>query len=88
MRVHGAGQAILQAWKERWSDFQWAVNMKRFFPRGATWDILNLAGEGGRPPRPPRGPEPPPHQTPFSCPPSRAFGTDLPSAGARCAAPV
>lgn len=47
MKVVNLKQAILQAWKERWSDYQWAINMKRFFPRGATWDILNLAGLGG-----------------------------------------
>lgn len=46
MKVVNLKQAILQAWKERWSDYQWAINMKRFFPRGATWDILNLAGRG------------------------------------------
>lgn len=44
MKVVNLKQAILQAWKERWSDYQWAINMKKFFPRGATWDILNLAG--------------------------------------------
>ena len=44
MKVVNLKQAILQAWKERWSDYQWAVNMKKFFPKGATWDILNLAG--------------------------------------------
>ncbi|NXX86888.1 MED24 polymerase, partial [Urocolius indicus] len=43
MKVVNLKQAILQAWKERWSDYQWAINMKKFFPRGATWDILNLA---------------------------------------------
>lgn len=36
-------QAILQAWKERWSDYQWAINIKKNFPKGATWDYLNLA---------------------------------------------
>ncbi|KAM5273731.1 mediator of RNA polymerase II transcription subunit 24 isoform 1-T1 [Ctenodactylus gundi] len=43
MKVVNLKQAILQAWKERWSDYQWAINMKTFFPKGATWDILNLA---------------------------------------------
>uniref|UniRef100_A0A2I3T221 Mediator of RNA polymerase II transcription subunit 24 n=2 Tax=Pan TaxID=9596 RepID=A0A2I3T221_PANTR len=43
MKVVNLKQAILQAWKERWSDYQWAINMKKFFPKGATWDILNLA---------------------------------------------
>lgn len=47
MKVVNLKQAILQAWKERWSDYQWAINMKKFFPRGATWDILNLAGLKG-----------------------------------------
>ncbi|XP_073684957.1 mediator of RNA polymerase II transcription subunit 24 [Garra rufa] len=36
-------QAILQAWKERWSDYQWAINIKKNCPKGATWDYLNLA---------------------------------------------
>lgn len=54
MKVVNLKQAILQAWKERWSDYQWAINMKRFFPRGATWDILNLAGPGPRGEREPR----------------------------------
>ncbi|XP_040187290.1 mediator of RNA polymerase II transcription subunit 24 [Rana temporaria] len=43
MKLMNLKQAILQAWKERWSDYQWAINMKRFFPKGVTWDILNLA---------------------------------------------
>lgn len=43
MKVVNLKQAILQAWKERWSDYQWAINMKKFFSKGATWDIFNLA---------------------------------------------
>uniref|UniRef100_W5N5D6 Mediator of RNA polymerase II transcription subunit 24 n=1 Tax=Lepisosteus oculatus TaxID=7918 RepID=W5N5D6_LEPOC len=43
MKVVNLKQAILQAWKERWSDFQWAINIKKNFPKGATWDYLNLA---------------------------------------------
>ncbi|XP_060637036.1 mediator of RNA polymerase II transcription subunit 24 isoform X3 [Anolis sagrei] len=43
MKVVNLKQAILHAWKERWSDYQWAINMKKFFPKGTTWDILNLA---------------------------------------------
>ncbi|XP_012813137.1 mediator of RNA polymerase II transcription subunit 24 isoform X2 [Xenopus tropicalis] len=43
MKLVNLKQAILQAWKERWSDYQWAINMKKFFPKGVTWDILNLA---------------------------------------------
>lgn len=45
MKVVNLKQAILQAWKERWSDYQWAINIKRNFPKGATWDYLNLAGK-------------------------------------------
>ncbi|XP_053495843.1 mediator of RNA polymerase II transcription subunit 24 [Ictalurus furcatus] len=36
-------QAILQAWKERWSDYRWAVNIKKNCPKGTTWDYPNLA---------------------------------------------
>lgn len=45
MKVVNLKQAILQAWKERWSDYQWAINIKKNFPKGATWDYLNLAGQ-------------------------------------------
>lgn len=44
MKVVNLKQAILQAWKERWSDYQWAINIKKNFPKGATWDYPNLAG--------------------------------------------
>uniref|UniRef100_A0A1A7YD11 Mediator of RNA polymerase II transcription subunit 24 n=1 Tax=Iconisemion striatum TaxID=60296 RepID=A0A1A7YD11_9TELE len=43
MKVVNLKQAILQAWKERWSDYQWAVNIKKNFPKGQTWDYLNFA---------------------------------------------
>ncbi|XP_008288006.1 mediator of RNA polymerase II transcription subunit 24 isoform X1 [Stegastes partitus] len=43
MKVVNLKQAILQAWKERWSDYQWAINIKKNYPKGATWDYLNLA---------------------------------------------
>ncbi|KAM9426477.1 mediator of RNA polymerase II transcription subunit 24 [Pholidichthys leucotaenia] len=43
MKVVNLKQAILQAWKERWSDYQWAINIKKNFPKGATWEYLNLA---------------------------------------------
>ncbi|XP_013863576.1 mediator of RNA polymerase II transcription subunit 24 isoform X2 [Austrofundulus limnaeus] len=43
MKVVNLKQAILQAWKERWSDYQWAINIKKNFPKGATWDYLNFA---------------------------------------------
>ena len=45
MKVVNLKQAILQAWKERWSDYQWAINIKRNCPKGVTWDYLNLAGQ-------------------------------------------
>lgn len=44
MKVVNLKQAILQAWKERWSDYQWAINIKKNFPKGASWDYPNLAG--------------------------------------------
>lgn len=44
MKVVNLKQAILQAWKERWSDYQWAINIKKNFPKGATCDYPNLAG--------------------------------------------
>uniref|UniRef100_A0A1A8FWI6 Mediator of RNA polymerase II transcription subunit 24 n=2 Tax=Nothobranchius korthausae TaxID=1143690 RepID=A0A1A8FWI6_9TELE len=43
MKVVNLKQAILQAWKERWSDHQWAINIKKNFPKGQTWDYLNFA---------------------------------------------
>uniref|UniRef100_A0A671MV18 Mediator of RNA polymerase II transcription subunit 24 n=1 Tax=Sinocyclocheilus anshuiensis TaxID=1608454 RepID=A0A671MV18_9TELE len=43
MKVVNLKQAILQAWKERWSDYQWAINIKKNCPKGASWDYLNLA---------------------------------------------
>uniref|UniRef100_A0A3P8VZR2 Mediator of RNA polymerase II transcription subunit 24 n=1 Tax=Cynoglossus semilaevis TaxID=244447 RepID=A0A3P8VZR2_CYNSE len=43
MKVVNLKQAILQAWKERWSDYQWAINIKKNFPKGASWDYPNLA---------------------------------------------
>ncbi|XP_068610630.1 mediator of RNA polymerase II transcription subunit 24 [Brachionichthys hirsutus] len=43
MKVVNLKQAILQAWKERSSDYQFAVNLKKNFPKGATWDYLNLS---------------------------------------------
>lgn len=49
MKVVNLKQAILQAWKERWSDYQWAINIKKNLnPKGATWDYLNLAGPTSR----------------------------------------
>ncbi|XP_048416722.1 mediator of RNA polymerase II transcription subunit 24 [Stegostoma tigrinum] len=43
MKVVNLRQAILQAWKERWTDYQWAINMKKLFPKGPTWDLLGLS---------------------------------------------
>uniref|UniRef100_A0A4W3JUX0 Mediator of RNA polymerase II transcription subunit 24 n=2 Tax=Callorhinchus milii TaxID=7868 RepID=A0A4W3JUX0_CALMI len=43
MKVVNLRQAILQAWKERWMDYQWAINMKKLFPKGPTWDLLGLS---------------------------------------------
>ncbi|KAL0984289.1 hypothetical protein UPYG_G00139520 [Umbra pygmaea] len=43
MKVVNLKQSILQAWKERWSDYQWAINIKKNFPKGAIWDFPNLS---------------------------------------------
>ncbi|XP_078280598.1 mediator of RNA polymerase II transcription subunit 24 isoform X2 [Rhinoraja longicauda] len=43
MKVVNLRQAILQAWKERWTDYHWAINMKNLFPKGPTWDLLGLS---------------------------------------------
>ena len=36
---------LLQAWRERWSDVEWGVNLKKILPHGVSGDSCGLSGK-------------------------------------------
>jgi len=42
--VTAVKSALISGWRERWSDEQWSVAVRRNLPRGASGDTCQLAG--------------------------------------------
>lgn len=47
-KIAGMKSLLLRAWRERWPDVQWSINVKKLLPSGGCQDNQQLAGLGKR----------------------------------------
>ena len=43
-KLVGVKSLLLRAWRERWPDVQWSINVKKLLPPGGNSDNFQLAG--------------------------------------------